>query len=128
MAAKTLVHFSRECSTIRKIMVGPTLEAWAWACACAWRCMACIGGAVFWRDSVPAMHGEAVFWRGNVPGVHAILLLGVTQWVKLGSHSRLGLRATVAPCEPHIRYYRGFSLLPMARCACRHRDRRCSCQ
>ena len=91
------------------VMVGPTLEAWA--CTCAWRCMACIGGAVFWRGSVPAMHGRAVFWQGNVPGVHAILPLGVTRWVKPGSCSRLGPRATLAPREPRIRYYRGFSLL-----------------
>ena len=69
------------------------------------------GGAVFWRGSVPAMHGGAVFWRGNVPGVHAILQLGVTRWVKSGSRSRLGPRATLAPREPRIRYYRGFSLL-----------------
>ena len=110
-----------------RVMVGPTLEAWA--CACAWQCMACISGAMFWRGSVLAMHSGAVFWRGNVPGVHAILPLRVTRWVKPGSRSRLGPHATLAPREPCIRYYRGFSLLPPCapghrRYCCRRRRRR----
>ena len=40
-----------------RVMVGPTLEAWA--CACAWRCMACIGSVLAQQCS-----GDA--WRGSV--------------------------------------------------------------
>ena len=77
------------------------------------------------RGSVLARQCSGDAWRGSVlagecSSVHAILLLGVTRWVKPGSRSRLGPRATLAPREPRIRYYRGFSLLPHGVGAARH--------